>query len=108
MPATRCVMAQSWVRTGSGSIRGKASLVRWEVPGFAARGVGETLTADQALSGLRRQDTLTSIRNATNKGWALGNKQFRDEIAASLGRRTQPISCGERNATIQLDSDPEH
>lgn len=39
-------------------------------------------------------DTIASIRIATNKGWALGSKRFRDEIADLLGRRTQPVRCG--------------
>jgi putative transposase len=43
-------------------------------------------------------EALTAIRDATNKGWVLGTKQFRDEVAATLGRRTQPIS-GARSAT---------
>jgi putative transposase len=38
--------------------------------------------------------TLDAIRDATNKGWALGSRRFRDEIAGLLGRRTQPISAG--------------
>ena len=35
-------------------------------------------------------DTLGAIRDATNKGCALGSDHFRAEIATLLGRRTQP------------------
>jgi putative transposase len=40
--------------------------------------------------------TLDEIRSATNTGWALGSKRFRDEIAALLARRTQPAIRGSR------------
>jgi putative transposase len=40
--------------------------------------------------------TLADIRDATNKGWALGSKRFRDEIAARLARRTEPARRGRR------------
>jgi putative transposase len=40
--------------------------------------------------------TLDEIRSATNDGWALGGKRFRDEIAALLARRTQPAIRGRR------------
>ncbi|HUQ82945.1 MAG TPA: transposase [Gemmatimonadaceae bacterium] len=40
--------------------------------------------------------TIDAIRSATNKGWALGSKRFRDEIAALLARRTQPGPRGRR------------
>jgi putative transposase len=41
-------------------------------------------------------EMLTDIRHATNKGWALGSKRFRDEIATLLARRTQPAPQGRR------------
>lgn len=40
--------------------------------------------------------TLDAIRDATNTGWALGTKRYRDEIAALLARRTQPAPQGRR------------
>lgn len=40
--------------------------------------------------------TLAEIRDATNKGWALGNKRFRDEVAALLARRSEPAVRGRR------------
>jgi putative transposase len=41
-------------------------------------------------------ETLDEIRSATNAGWALGSKQFRDEVATLLARRTQPAIRGPR------------
>ena len=38
--------------------------------------------------------TLEDIRDATNNGWALGSKRFRDEIATLLARRVQPAPRG--------------
>jgi putative transposase len=38
--------------------------------------------------------TLEVIRDSTNHGWALGSKRFRDDIAATLSRRTQPAPQG--------------
>ena len=40
--------------------------------------------------------TIEEIRDATNKGWALGSKRFRGEIAVLLGRRTQAAIRGRR------------
>lgn len=42
------------------------------------------------------ESTLAEIRGATNGGWALGSKRFREEIAALLGRRTQAATRGRR------------
>ena len=39
---------------------------------------------------------LDDIRSATNGGWVLGTKRFREEIAALLGRRTQAGRRGRR------------
>jgi len=35
------------------------------------------------------ETTVTVIRDATQKGWTLGSKKFRQEIAALVGRRTE-------------------
>ena len=43
-----------------------------------------------------RDSMLAEIRDATNKGWALGSKRFREEILAGLGRRAQPAIRGRR------------
>ncbi len=39
-------------------------------------------------------DTLDAIREATNKGWALGNDRFRDEIELLCERRATPQPKG--------------
>lgn len=38
--------------------------------------------------------TLTEIRQATQKGWALGNDRFKEEIERLLTRRTRPLPRG--------------
>ena len=57
--------------------------------------LGENVRARQAayraLFGEPLTDaTLSDIRHATNKGWALGSRRFRDDVARLLARRTQP------------------
>jgi putative transposase len=37
------------------------------------------------------EETVRAIRDATNRGWALGTQRFRDEIADLVRRRTQPL-----------------
>ena len=37
------------------------------------------------------ETTVTTIRHATQKGWALGSKKFRQEIAALVGRRAEAL-----------------
>ena len=37
---------------------------------------------------------LTAIREATNKGWALGDDRFREAIAAVVARRVRPLAKG--------------
>ena len=39
---------------------------------------------------------LREIRDATRRGWALGTRRFRDEVASLLARRTQPATRGRR------------
>lgn len=49
------------------------------------------LTAYRALFAVPLdQPTIDVIRDATNRGWALGSKRFRDEIAALEKRRVEP------------------
>ena len=43
--------------------------------------------------------TLDEIRSATNGGWVLGTRRFREEIASLLGRRTQAGRRGRRPRT---------
>lgn len=52
--------------------------------------------AYRALCGALSDSTLAEIRDATNRGWALGSKRFRDEMATLLARRTQPGPRGRR------------
>ena len=37
------------------------------------------------------ESTVAAIRNATQKGWTLGSRKFRREIAALVGRRTDAL-----------------
>lgn len=39
---------------------------------------------------------LLDIRDATQRGWALGTKSFRDHVATTLGRRAAPAKKGRR------------
>jgi putative transposase len=52
--------------------------------------------AYRALCRALSDSTLAAIRDATNRGWALGSKRFRDEMATQLARRTQPGWRGRR------------
>ena len=52
--------------------------------------------AYRALCGALPDSTIADIRDATNRGWALGGKRFRDEMATLLARRTQPGPRGRR------------
>jgi len=64
------------------------------------------LSAYRALFGDVLPDaTLDEIRSATNSGWALGSKKFRDEVSTLLARRAQPALKGRpprRNDPIRL------
>jgi hypothetical protein len=40
------------------------------------------------------EPALSEIREATNKGWVLGNERFRAEIESMLQRRTCPLPRG--------------
>lgn len=55
----------------------------------------ERQTAYRALFRERLDgNTLTAIREATNKGWALGNDKFKGEIEDLLRRRARPLPRG--------------
>lgn len=49
------------------------------------------------------EEELTSIRDATNKGWALGNDRFRLQIEAMAERRAMPKPRGRPR---KIESDP--
>ena len=38
--------------------------------------------------------TLVAVRDATNKGWALGNDRFMEELATAVSRRIAPLPKG--------------
>ena len=38
--------------------------------------------------------TLVAIRDSTNKGWALGNDRFMEEVASAVSRRAAPLPKG--------------
>lgn len=49
--------------------------------------------------------TLNEIRDATNKGWALGNDRFMEKIAMAVSRRISPLPKG-RHKKLKMESDP--
>jgi putative transposase len=53
----------------------------------------------QAVAG----EFLSAVRDATNKGWALGNERFRSQVEAITARRAAPLSRGRAK---RIDSDP--
>ena len=40
------------------------------------------------------ENTITEIREATNKAWVLGNDRFKQRIQEQLGRRVEPKARG--------------
>ena len=53
--------------------------------------------AYRALLNLRLDEAaLVTIRDSTNKGWPLGSRRFREEIAALVRRRTAPLRAERR------------
>lgn len=40
------------------------------------------------------KEMLVAIRDATNKGWALGNDRFMEEVASAVSRRIAPLPKG--------------
>lgn len=63
---------------------------------LAADPIGRQLAYRDIVGRELADDDLNEIRDATNHGWALGTKRFRDDIAAMLSRRTQPERRGSR------------
>lgn len=61
--------------------------------------LGRTLAARQQVyrslfAGHIDEKTLVQIRDSTNKGWILGDTQFREEVEAMLKRRVSPLPRG--------------
>jgi len=51
-------------------------------------------TKNQQPKGSDSIEISDGIRQATQKGWALGNDRFKDEIEQLLDRRTRPLPKG--------------
>jgi len=49
------------------------------------------------------EKTLEAIRQATQKGWALGNNRFKDEIEQLLQRRTRPLGRGGDHRSVEFN-----
>jgi len=47
--------------------------------------------------------TLTAIRAATNKGWALGDDDFRARVTAQTGRRAERLPAGRKRQVAPSD-----
>ncbi len=77
-------------------------------PRYLALGHSE-LERREAYKGLFRVDidetTLTLLRDATNKGWVLGNDRFRALIEVAAQRRTQPLPKGGKRTGAGRPSD---
>jgi len=99
---------------------------RWSSHGQNALGIPDPLvTAHERYQALGRDDierqtayqalfherldgqTLNTIREATNKGWALGNDKFKDEIEVLLRRRTRPLPKGGSRRRKEVEEDPQ-
>jgi hypothetical protein len=59
------------------------------------RAAGSPLTVPWSDDGLS-DSMLEEIRSATNGGWVLGTKRFREEVAALLGAERRPERRGRR------------
>ena len=89
-----------WSSYAANALGARDSLVTPH-PAYSALGadVNTRLAAYVALFGEPLPDaTLDAIRDATNRGWVLGSKRFRDEIATLLRRRTQRRRGGRTSA----------
>lgn len=65
----------------------------------------ERLSAYRALFQVHLDDKiLTEIRQATQKGWALGNDRFKDEIEHLLQRRASPLPRGGDHRSMKFRS----
>jgi putative transposase len=47
------------------------------------------------------ETTVTTIGDATQKGWTLGSKKFRQEIATLVGRRTDALRVWQARGTVE-------
>lgn len=51
-------------------------------------------------------EDLRAIRDATNKGWALGDEAFKRKIEAIAQRRTSPLRVGKKRKPTEAGRDP--
>ncbi|WP_019677471.1 transposase [Arsukibacterium perlucidum] len=55
----------------------------------------ERQAAYQGLfKGLVSENDVATIREATNRGWALGDERFKEQVATQTGRRPNPLGRG--------------
>ena len=50
------------------------------------------------------ENSITEIREATNKAWVLGNDRFKQRIQEQLGRRVEPKARGGDRKSEQFNS----
>jgi putative transposase len=50
------------------------------------------------------ENSITEIREATNKAWVLGNDRFKQRIQEQLGRRVEPKTRGGDRKSVQFNS----
>jgi len=77
--------------------KGKIDKLIIDHPLYIALGAenGERQAAYQMLFNVQvNEATLVAIRDATNKGWALGNDRFMKEISDAVSRRVAPLPKG--------------
>jgi len=54
------------------------------------------------------ENSITEIREATNKAWVLGNDRFKQRIQEQLGRRVEPKARGGDRKSEQFNSNRGH
>ena len=85
--------AYRWSSHGANAFGQRDSLVSpHEVYAQLGRHDAARQAAYRGLFGIPLDETtVTTIRDATQKGWTLGSKKFRREVAALVGRRTESL-----------------
>lgn len=63
---------------------------------LAASDTGRRAAYRALFASALAEDTLAALREATNKGWVLGDRRFQERIARSLNRRPSPLPRGGR------------
>lgn len=87
---------------------GKSDKLVTDHPLYVSLGKNDEMR-QAAYSGLFKahvgEATLNEIRDATNKGWTLGNDRFKETIAMAVNRRVAPLQRG-RHKKVKMESDP--